>query len=305
MKKVEIKSQVWGQENLRVTKFRNGDDLIEVKSDKDWKEANKKKKPAYCYFRNDLSKDVLYNCWAIEDSRGLAPDGWRLPDETDFYKLLKKLDGNQSAFHAQKKPFLSRENEVEGNDKFKFYANPTGCRDKEGVFAGDGAAYFWSASKGGLVLTRELSAYKSHYRNSQVDENGLAVRLLKITPVEQLSSVIRITLVGFASINLLNFIFLFIESAIDGTNLLWENVEFLGYATIYGIIVSIIFGYMNSPQLEKRLLMGLTICSIIAFISSYLLQNQMLRTHSVYGFFGIAMGCKMVLVVDKLKNGEF
>jgi uncharacterized protein (TIGR02145 family) len=175
---VKIKKRIWAKENLRVTAFKNGDEILEAKTDKEWKEANKKKKPAFCYFRNDSSKDVLYNWWAIEDERGLAPDGWIIPNENDFYELVNDLGGDEKAFHSLKSK-SSWEKGCEGNGKSKFDAVPTGCRDNDGTFAGDESAYFWSKSEGELVLTREFAAFDPPYRYSLDEENGLAVRCVR------------------------------------------------------------------------------------------------------------------------------
>ena len=178
LSEVKIKKRTWAKENLRVTSFRNGDAIQEAKTDKEWKEAHKKKKPAFCYFRNDTSKDVLYNWWAIEDERGLAPEGWKVPDENDFYELVKDLGGDEKAFHSLKAK-SDWEEGCAGNGKAKFDAIPTGCRDKDGTFAGDGNAYFWSASEGELVLTREFMAFDPPYRYSLDDENGIALRCVR------------------------------------------------------------------------------------------------------------------------------
>jgi uncharacterized protein (TIGR02145 family) len=178
LSEVKIKKRTWAKENLRVTSFRNGDAIQEAKTDKEWKEAHKKKKPAFCYFRNDTTKDVLYNWWAIEDERGLAPEGWKVPDENDFYELVKDLGGDEKAFHSLKAK-SDWEEGCAGNGKAKFDAISTGCRDKDGTFAGDGNAYFWSASEGELVLTREFAAFDPPYRYSLDEENGLAVRCVR------------------------------------------------------------------------------------------------------------------------------
>ena len=121
---IKIKERIWAKENLSVTVFKNGDELLEAKTDKEWKEAHKKKKPAFCFFRNDNTKDVLYNWWAIEDERGLAPEGWIIPNENDFYELVKDLGGDEKAFHALKSK-LGWEKGCEGNGKSIWCASAT------------------------------------------------------------------------------------------------------------------------------------------------------------------------------------
>jgi uncharacterized protein (TIGR02145 family) len=175
---IKIKKRTWMLENLRITSFSNGDAISEAKTDKEWKEAHKKKKPAFCYFKNDSTKDVLYNWWAIDDARGLAPEGWIIPDETDFYELIQDLGGDEKAF-ASLKSKIGWGKDAAGIGKSKFEARPTGCRDKDGTFAGDGISYFWSRSEGELVLTPTFDSFDPPYRYSLDEENGLAVRCVK------------------------------------------------------------------------------------------------------------------------------
>ena len=115
--------------------------------------------------------------------------------------------------------------------------------------------------------------------------------------MNRLITVLKITFLGFVLTNLFISIIFFLESVIEGTEMPWE---YLGYVTIYGMIVSIIFGYMDRPILEKRLLIGITICTAIIFTASFLIDNQILRMQSLYLFFGIVMGRKMVLFVDMI-----
>jgi len=175
---IKIKKRTWMLENLRLTQFSNGDTIPEAKSEKEWKDAHKKKKPAFCYFRNDSTKDVLYNLWAIKDSRGLAPEGWIIPDETDFYELVKDLGGDEKAFSSLKST-SGWEKGAAGNGKSKFEAKPTGARDKDGCFIADGEAFYWSSSEGGLVLTSKYLSFDPPYRYSLGDESCLAVRCVR------------------------------------------------------------------------------------------------------------------------------
>ena len=113
--------------------------------------------------------------------------------------------------------------------------------------------------------------------------------------MKRLITVLKVTFLGFSILNIFLTIILLIVSAIDGENMPWE---YLGFVTIYGIIISIIFGYMDRPTLEKRLLIAITICSATLFIASFLIDNQTIRMQSLYLFFGIVMGRKFVMVVD-------
>jgi uncharacterized protein (TIGR02145 family) len=82
-KTVIIGSQTWVSENLNVSTFRNGDKIKEAKTIEEWEKAIIEKKPAWCYYDNDIEKGELYgklyNWYALNDSRGLAPLGWHIP----------------------------------------------------------------------------------------------------------------------------------------------------------------------------------------------------------------------------------
>ena len=99
-KKVETKSvtigtQVWMQENLDVDTFRNGDPIPQAKSAEEWQNMRYEKKAAWCYYNfestDKAKKGRLYNWYAVNDIRGLPPEGWRVPFDDDWDKLKKKL----------------------------------------------------------------------------------------------------------------------------------------------------------------------------------------------------------------------
>ncbi len=81
---VSICCQYWITKNLDVTTYRNGDTIPKVTDDAEWAALTT---GAYCYYDNDSATYAatygkLYNWYAVNDSRGLAPEGWHIP--TDF-----------------------------------------------------------------------------------------------------------------------------------------------------------------------------------------------------------------------------
>jgi len=98
-KSIQVGPQNWMAENLSVSTFRNGDLIPQAQSDEAWKEAGFNKQAAWCYY--NLSIDSLnievkkygkyYNSYALNDPRGLAPEGWRLPTEGDWGTLKNQL----------------------------------------------------------------------------------------------------------------------------------------------------------------------------------------------------------------------
>ena len=90
-KTIEIGEQTWMAENLKVSRFRNGDLIPLSKSHEEWKAAGERGEPAWCYNNFDNSENskgnLLYNYFAVKDKRGLAPFGWRIPNMEDFHKF--------------------------------------------------------------------------------------------------------------------------------------------------------------------------------------------------------------------------
>jgi uncharacterized protein (TIGR02145 family) len=98
---VAIGKQVWLKKNLNVDKFRNGQLIPEAKTDEEWLSANKNEKPAWCYYDFDSSNGELfgklYNWYAVNDSRVLAPEGYHIPTIEEWDKLDKYLGEKESA----------------------------------------------------------------------------------------------------------------------------------------------------------------------------------------------------------------
>ena len=99
-KTITIGAQTWLAENLNVDKFRNGDLIPEAKTDDEWAKAGEEGTPAWCYYNNDpeMGKKYgkLYNWFAVNDNRGLAPAGWHIPsiEEITIFVNEVKKDGN-------------------------------------------------------------------------------------------------------------------------------------------------------------------------------------------------------------------
>jgi uncharacterized protein (TIGR02145 family) len=82
MKTIKIGKQTWMAENLNVDKFRNGDLIPHIQDPEEWEQAGKNQQPAWCYYENDPENGniygKLYNWYAVNDPRGLAPEGFHV-----------------------------------------------------------------------------------------------------------------------------------------------------------------------------------------------------------------------------------
>ena len=117
-KTATIESQVWMAENLKVTKFRNGDDIPEARTMAEWAQANRTNSPAFCYYNNDPSTaskyGVIYNYYAVSDPRGIAPNGWKIPSEKDIkilsYNINKEFIKEANAINEKNKQGINTVN---------------------------------------------------------------------------------------------------------------------------------------------------------------------------------------------------
>lgn len=91
---VTIGTQTWMRENLRTTRYRNGDPIPEVLLASDWTAFTT---GAWSWFDHDPENDVphgkLYNWYAVDDSLGLCPTGWHIPTDVERYTLATFLGG--------------------------------------------------------------------------------------------------------------------------------------------------------------------------------------------------------------------
>jgi uncharacterized protein (TIGR02145 family) len=188
---VTIGTQEWMTRNLDVTTFRNGDPIPEAKTDEEWKKAGELKQPAWCYYNNNSKYKKkygkLYNWYAVNDSRGLAPLGYHVPTNEE-YKVLIDFLGGESVAGGKLKSTCSwyrYEGKIgNGTNSSGFTGRPGGKRD--GYIFGFSdrrwAGYFWSSTE-----FKTNGSYRISITNSSnkvvlkfcFKEDGLSVRCLR------------------------------------------------------------------------------------------------------------------------------
>jgi uncharacterized protein (TIGR02145 family) len=158
-KTVTIGDQVWMAENLNVDKFRNGDPIPHAQTAEEWQQAGENGQPAWCYYDNDPANGKiygkLYNWYAVSDWRGLAPEGWRIPSDEDWEKLIKLLGGEEAAggkLKATDTTYWQSPN-TGANNETGFSALPSGGRFYNGDFIGFGHAGVWWSSTHALSMS--------------------------------------------------------------------------------------------------------------------------------------------------------
>jgi len=90
---VTIGNQCWMKENLKVSKYRNGDAIPTNLTNTQWETTTS---GAYAVHDNDPANNAiygkLYNWYAAADSRGLCPTGWHVPADSEWNIVVKALD---------------------------------------------------------------------------------------------------------------------------------------------------------------------------------------------------------------------
>jgi uncharacterized protein (TIGR02145 family) len=168
-KEVKIGDQTWMAENLIVIKFRNGDLIPEARSIKEWVNAGENKEPAFCYVNNDPNTvsqyGVLYNWYAVNDPRGLAPEGWYIPSHIEAEKLrdflMSEIIKKQQKITQMKNDGINADNlQSELNRIFKTCRHALTCDNKSLPSLEKGAKYF----------LKKTDRYYRNYEGSFVED---------------------------------------------------------------------------------------------------------------------------------------
>jgi uncharacterized protein (TIGR02145 family) len=157
---VRIGNQEWITRNLDVDRFRNGDLIPLIESKEEWKKAGENGQPAWCYYDNDPENGKkygkLYNWYAVNDPRGLAPKGWHIPSDYEWIILVEFLGGKDIASYKMKslegwEESKDKDDKIQngnGDNSSKFNGLPGGCRHYDCSFGYiRNVAFFWSATE--------------------------------------------------------------------------------------------------------------------------------------------------------------
>lgn len=198
---VIVGDQEWMADNLRTSKYANGDDIPNITDPTEW---NNYFGDAWSSYDNDPSKDnphgKLYTWYAAADTRNLCPAGWHIPSDAEWTSLIVGLDSltNPVANGAQSTSAGGRMKStgtIENGDGLwaqpntgalndsKFNSVPSGTRSLAGYFANITTySYWWSSTEedsdrawGRIILNNEASIY----RGTTYKKDGRACRCKK------------------------------------------------------------------------------------------------------------------------------
>jgi len=176
-----INQKEWMAENLNVSHYKNGDEIPQVQDPAEW---NKLTTGAWCYYENKSENGStygkLYNWYAVNDPRGLAPEGWHIPTEIEWLNLISFLKSEQG--HKLKSDMGWFEN-GNGSNVVGFNAQPSGFRYSSGIFTLLGkSGYWWTASENNAQAAKAntISFKGNNVTQAMLNKSsGLSVRCIK------------------------------------------------------------------------------------------------------------------------------
>ena len=158
---VLIGEKCWFAENLRSGYYNNGDVILSNLDNLQWSKTTTGALAAYgqggskCYDDTPSGQacneswslarhGYLYNAHAVADERGLCPNGWHVPTNSEFTDLITTYDGGWKAQDA----IISGSGWTSGNgnNQSGFSGFPGGCREANGDFIYAGVSGMWWSS---------------------------------------------------------------------------------------------------------------------------------------------------------------
>jgi uncharacterized protein (TIGR02145 family) len=196
-KTIGIGSQIWMAENLKTTRYRNGD-LIGT-TNPSTQDISGENTPRYQWAYNDDESNAaiygrLYTWHAVTDSRNVCPAGWHVPTDSEWTILTGYLLNNCYGYSGNERTYIETSMVTSswilgycvchtGNNSSGFTALQSGYREHlNGNFYHVGVDCWWwssteySAADAYYRLIDNSSIVNSHYDNKQL---GFSVRCLK------------------------------------------------------------------------------------------------------------------------------
>jgi uncharacterized protein (TIGR02145 family) len=183
---VKIGSQFWMKQNLTTSHYRNGDLIPEVTGDLPWVSLTT---GAWCWYSNDPASFAttygkLYNWFAVNDPRGLAPLGWHIPSDAEWTTLTTSLGGASVAGGTMKEAGLLHwvSPNFQATNSSRFTGLPGGMRRGDSLSNSIGSiGDWWSSTEYGTNAWSYYLYYSSAelYRDYNFKTPGISVRCVK------------------------------------------------------------------------------------------------------------------------------
>lgn len=181
---IKIGTQTWATKNLDLNTFRNGDSIPEAKTVVEWVKSGDEHKPAWCNYNNDPAfgekYGKLYNWYAVNDPRGLAPAGWHVPSDAEWTSMTDNLGVDAG---TQMKSTSGWSLNGNGTNKSGFTAFPSGYRYSFGTYIKVGSSGFWWSSTEHLATSAFFRSMNNNnsivIKSSYNKGDGFSVRCLQ------------------------------------------------------------------------------------------------------------------------------
>jgi len=178
---IKIGNQVWMAENLRTTRFDNGDSISNVKEFQEWERL---KTPAWSHFRNDSLNEIphgkLYNWFVVDSTRNICPCGWKIPSYNDFLILTEFL-GSQVSKRIRSE--IGWQGNYNGTNESGFSALPSGRRRGDGIFVSSNITVLYMTTEfrenWGPYGWRVVEWTDSFYPELSEYRGGFSIRCIK------------------------------------------------------------------------------------------------------------------------------
>jgi uncharacterized protein (TIGR02145 family) len=166
----------WISKNLDVSHYRNGDIIPQVTDSVQWKNLTT---GAWCYYNNDPAMGAiygkLYNWYAVTDPRGLAPQGWHVPSDAEWNKLVKCIDPSADTTCQGCSQSATAGGAMKESGTSHWTSPNTGATNSSGLSVlpcglRDNVARFWSIKEyGTLWSSTQSDSIMSWARNTYYD----------------------------------------------------------------------------------------------------------------------------------------
>jgi uncharacterized protein (TIGR02145 family) len=200
-KTVQIGNQLWMAENLRATRYQNGDPIPDISA---LSRCSDLLSGAYSYYENDPNHvdayGLMYNWFAVDDNRNICPEGWHVPNNEEWIVLemalgmseaearKTSLRGTDEGGKLKEKGTTHWEEPNTGaTNESGFTALPGGGRPCYGSYDGQ---YYYLGTKASIWTSDAENEEEAWMRNLDFDnsmiksrampkQNGLSVRCIQ------------------------------------------------------------------------------------------------------------------------------
>ncbi len=196
-KTVEIGGKCWLAENLRTTSYRDGTAIPKLTDSDEW---DKDRQGAYtCYYNQEQNCDdygALYNWYAVNNEKGICPEGWSVPSQKQWAELERAVcqelgyqdcqerfpDEGAFGWRGTDEGWNLLSTDLGGKDKYGFRAVFGGFRNTAGPFDFlDERGFWWTATPSGdFAFARVMDKDEQGIRRIESSKSsGFSVRCVK------------------------------------------------------------------------------------------------------------------------------